>query len=56
MLDPRLLPGGAYAVPTVHTEAIELHERMRGDKLRALKATFDALQPLGVAGRSDIFV
>ena len=56
MFDERLLPGGEYEVPLQLTEGIELHERIRSDKLRALKTAFDALQPLGVSGRSDIFV
>eukprot|EP00966_Prymnesium_polylepis_P110469 2555780-Prymnesium_polylepis.1 len=45
MLDERLLPGGDYAVPVVHSEGIELHERMRSDrseKASALKTACDA--------------
>ena len=34
-------------ISLVHTEGIELHERMRADKLRALKTAFDALQVCG---------
>lgn len=43
-------------MPIVHTEGLELHERMRPDKLLALKTAFDALQPLGLSGRPDMFV
>lgn len=56
VLDERLLPGGEHEVPSLLTHSIELHERLRADRTATLAAACDALQPLAVAGRSDVFV
>ena len=43
-------------MPTLLTHRIELHERLRADRPAALAAACNALQPLAVGGRSDVFV
>ena len=48
--EPRLLPGGAFALRVQSQTRLELHERLLGDRQRALRVLRDALQPFALAG------